>query len=265
MGFDVETVKNDLNRLLKQGNQLYLALVYNSEPEAQKEDARKYLEENGIDVKTLPDFKTRYEVWYSEALQYIKTFIPDRTNDFTALYKNEKRKEITFASYTISDAIIGLCMTRAGRIEVDKSAAAPKMQQQVSILESALKLVDSVIYSIQFSVRAELFDSELGAANELLKAGFLRASGAMCGVILEKHLSEVCEKHKISLRKKSPTINDYNEELKNAGVTDLPTWRYIQLLGDLRNLCCHDKKSEPTKDQAKDLLDGTTKICKTVY
>jgi len=145
------------------------------------------------------------------------------------------------------------------------SAAVPKMQQQVSILESALKLVDSVIYSIQFSVRAELFDSELGAANELLKAGFLRASGAMCGVILEKHLSEVCARHKISLRKKSPTINDYNEELKNAGVTDLPTWRYIQLLGDLRNLCCHDKKSEPTKDQAKDLLDGTTKICKTVY
>lgn len=265
MGFDVETVKNDLNELLKQGNQLHLSLLYNSEPEAKKEDVRKYLEENGIDVKKLPDFKTRYEVWYSEALQYIKTFIPDRTNDFIALYKNEKRKEITFASYTISDAIIGLCMTRAGRIVVDKSAAVPKMQQQVSILESALKLVDSVIYSIQFSVRAELFDSELGAANELLKAGFLRASGAMCGVILEKHLSEVCAKHKISLRKKSPTINDYNEELKNADVIDLPTWRHIQLLGDLRNLCCHDKKSEPTKDQAKDLLDGTTKICKTVY
>ena len=265
MGFDVETVKNDLNRLLKQGNQLYIALAYKSESGAKKEEARKYLEKNGIDVKKLPDFKTRYEVWYSEALQYIKTFLPDRTNDFVALYKNEKRKEITFASYTISDAIIGLCMTRAGRVEVDESAAVPKMQQQVSILESALKLVDSVIYSIQFSVRAELFDSELGAANELLKAGFLRASGAMCGVILEKHLSEVCARHKISLRKKSPTIIDYNEELKNAGVTDLPTWRYIQLLGDLRNLCCHDKKSEPTKDQAKDLLDGTTKICKTVY
>lgn len=265
MGFDVETVKNDLNELLKQGNQLHLSLLYNSAPEAKKEGIREFLEENGTDVKKLPDFKTRYEVWYSEALQYIKTFIPDRTNDFIALYKNEKRKDITFASYTISDAIIGLCMTRAGRIVADKSSAVPKMQQQVSILESALKLVDSVIYSIQFSVRAELFDSELGAANELLKVGFLRASGAMCGVILEKHLSEVCTKHKISLRKKSPTINDYNEELKNAGAIDLPTWRHIQLLGDLRNLCCHDKKSEPTKDQAKDLLDGTTKIYKTVY
>lgn len=265
MGFDVETVKTDLKRLLKQGNQLYLSLAYSTESGAQKEEAKKYLEKNGVDVKKFPDFQTEYEVWYSEALQYIKTFIPDRTNDFVALYKNEKRKELTFASYTISDAIIGLCATRAGEVVVNNRAAVPKMRQQVSILESALKLVDSVIYSIQFSVRAELFDSELIAANELLKAGFLRESGAMCGVILEKHLSEVCTKHTISLRKKSPTINDYNEELKNAGVIDLPTWRHIQLLGDLRNLCCHDKKSEPTKDQVKDLLDGTTKICKTVY
>ena len=85
MGFDVETVKNDLNRLLKQGNQLYIALAYKSESGAKKEEARKYLEKNGIDVKKLPDFKTRYEVWYSEALQYIKTFLPDRTNDFVAL------------------------------------------------------------------------------------------------------------------------------------------------------------------------------------
>lgn len=56
MGFDVETVKNDLNRLLKQGNQLYIALAYKSESGAKKEEARKYLEKNGIDVKKLPDF-----------------------------------------------------------------------------------------------------------------------------------------------------------------------------------------------------------------
>lgn len=265
MGFDVETVKTDLKRLLKQGNQLYLSLAYSTESGVKKEETQNRLGKSGVDVKELPDFQTEYEVWYSEALQYIKTFIPDRTNDFVALYKNEKRKELTSASYTISDAIIGLYATRSGEVVVNNRAAIPKMRQQVSILESVIKLVDSIIYSIQFSVRAELFDSELSAADELLKAGFLRASGAMCGVILEKHLSEVCAKHKLSLRKKSPTINDYNEELKNAGVIDLPTWRHIQLLGDLRNLCCHDKKSEPTKDQAKDLLDGTTKICKTVY
>lgn len=144
MGFDVETVKTDLKRLLKQGNQLYLSLAYSTESGAQKEETKKYLEKNGVDVKKFPDFQTEYEVWYSEALQYIKTFIPDRTNDFVALYKNEKRKELTFASYTISDAIIGLCATRAGEVVVNNRAAVPKMRQQVSILESALKLVDRV-------------------------------------------------------------------------------------------------------------------------
>ena len=248
MGFDVETVKTDLKRLLKQGNQLYLSLAYSTESGAKTEETKKYLEKNGVDVKKFPDFQTEYEVWYSEALQYIKTFIPDRTNDFVALYKNEKRKELTFASYTISDAIIGLCATRAGEVVVNNRAAVPKMRQQVSILESALKLVDSVIYSIQFSVRAELFDSELIAANELLKAGFLRASGAMCGVILEKHLSEVCTKHTISLRKKSPTINDYNEELKNAGVIDLPTWSFSVICG----ICAAmTRKANPLKIKQK--------------
>lgn len=268
MEFNVELVKKDLSRLLQEGNMLYISLAYSNVPEAAKDMNKKRIEKNGINIEDLPEFEASYEIWYSEALKYVKTFIPDRLNDFIALYKNEKRKdlkELTFASYTISDAVIGLYTTRGGEVIVDASAAVPKMRQQVSILESALSLIDSVIYSIQFSVRAELFDSELGAASELLKAGFLRASGAMCGVILEKHLSEVCANHEITFRKRDPTINDYNEELKNAGVIDLPTWRHIQFLGDLRNLCCHDKKSEPTKDQAKDLLDGTTKICKTVY
>ena len=43
------------------------------------------------------------------------------------------------------------------------------------------------------------------------------------------------------------------------------TRRHIQLLGDIRNLCDHDKKQEPTKDQVQTLIDGTDKIIKTVF
>lgn len=75
MGFDVETVKTDLKRLLKQGNQLYLSLAYSTESGAQKEETKKYLEKNGVDVKKFPDFQTEYEVWYSEALQYTMTCV----------------------------------------------------------------------------------------------------------------------------------------------------------------------------------------------
>lgn len=265
MGISVDDVKSGLKDLIKRGRKLEIALFYESQMGEAKAVAEKGFIEQGIDITKLPQFKRDYEVWYSEALRFVNQFIPDRLTDFKSLYKNEKRKEIDFLTYTISDAIIDLIVTRAGTTIVSANAAVPKMQQQTAILKSILKLVDSKIYSINFSIRSDLFDSELVAANELLKAGFLRAAGAMCGVLLEKHLAQVCLQHDITLKKKSPTINDFNEELKNATVIDLPTWRHIQLLGDLRNLCCHDKSSEPTKDQANDLLTGTTKIIKTVF
>ena len=242
MGFSVEDVKKSLEDLIDRGDLLVMALGYESSEKEQKKKFESYIKAKGLEVSQLPSFNSNYEVWYSEALQYVKKFIPDRTNDFIILYKNEKRKEITYSTYTISDAIIGVTITLGSVTKADPRGALPKLIQQNSILKSALKLVDSVIFSISFSIRADLFDSELDAAKELLKSGFLRAAGAMSGVVLEKHLAQVCMQHGISLKKKSPAINDYNEELKTASVIDLPTWRHIQLLGDLRNLCCHDKK-----------------------
>lgn len=260
-----KAAKESLNSLIQQGRILYYSLVYEELPPEKKETFLPALKENGISPDQLVTFNLNYEEWYSEALLSVKMYIPDRLNDFVQLYKNEKRKSLDYLTYTISDAIVGITASRGMERIVGRDAAAPKMLQQASILSSAMKLVDSVIYSMSFSIRADLFDSELDAASELLKAGFLRASGAMCGVVLEKHLAQVCLQHGIALKKKSPTINDYNEELKNASVIDLPTWRHIQLLGDLRNLCCHDKSVEPTKEQANNLLTGTIKISKTVY
>lgn len=265
MGFNVEDVKQSLNDLIVRGKRLYHALNYATAEKEQKKELEISYKKNGIVLSELPAFDTSYEVWYSEALQYVKKFIPDRINDFILLYRNDKRKEITAATYTISDAVLGMKLVRGVVIEAEPKNVLPRLLQQISILSSAIKLIDSVIYSMSFSIRADLFDSELDAASQLLKSGFLRAAGAMCGVVLEKHLSQVCIQHEVSLTKKSPTIGDYNDALKDASVIDLPTWRYIQHLGDLRNLCCHDKKTEPSKEQASDLLAGTIKITKTVF
>ena len=107
--------------------------------------------------------------------------------------------------------------------------------------------------------------SELDAARELLKNGFLRASGAICGVILEKHLGQVCTNHSLSLRKKNPAINDYNQLLKDENVIDVPTWRLIQRLADIRNLCDHNKEREPKKDETEDLINGVDKVIKELF
>ena len=75
-------------------------------------------------------------------------------------------------------------------------------------------------------------------------------------MILEGHLQRVTENHNIAIRKKNPTIADLNDPLKNARVYDNPTWRKIQLLADIRNLCSHKKSREPTDDEVVDLISG---------
>ncbi|HEY4213158.1 MAG TPA: hypothetical protein VGM84_16885 [Steroidobacteraceae bacterium] len=82
--------------------------------------------------------------------------------------------------------------------------------------------------------------------------------------MLEKHLLQVCDDHKISIAKKNPPIGDLNEQLKASGVIDVPQWRHITLLADIRNLCDHNKKVDPTNDQVSDLINGADKVLKTV-
>jgi hypothetical protein len=122
----------------------------------------------------------------------------------------------------------------------------------------------SSLFDLKQLVQADLFDSELDAASELNKNKFTRAAGAVAGVVLEKHLCVVCDNHNLKLTKKNPTINDFNELLKANNTIDVPMWRFIQHLGDLRNLCDHNKSKEPSSQDVTDLIDGVKKISKNL-
>ena len=87
----------------------------------------------------------------------------------------------------------------------------------------------------------------------------------MAGVVLEKRLGQASENHRLKIAKKAPTIADYNNALKEADVVDIAQWRFIQHLADIRNLCDHDKKTEPTRDQVEDLIAGVRKTIKTLF
>lgn len=240
-----------------------------------KKDGYKLLESFAIEYgiieqpkekSNLPNFRVFYQKWYSKSYLVVKQFLPDRLPDFINLYKLDKRKEINYSTYTISDALIDITITNAlGEIKVAPKYAITKLQQQINIIASVLDVLDSGLNNIQQLLQSDIFDSEIDTSKELLKKGFIRAAGAICGVILEKHFSTVVDSHSLSLSKKNPTISDYNELLKNQNIIDIPTWRHIQLLGDIRNLCDHDRKKEPTKDQVQILIDGTDKIIKTVF
>lgn len=252
-------LEQELDRLVATGELIYWAMA--DDLGKLDEGSHKQLDEQGI---KLPKFKAKYDSWYSVALRVVAQVVPDRLPDFIAQYKNEKRKEIDYLTYTISDYLLGLKTTRGYETVVDTAAALPKMERQVAILRAAKAVFKSSLADIAEVLQADLFDSELEAAAELCKRGFVRGAGAIAGVVLEKHLAHVRDAHGIKQAKKNPSINDLNQFLKDNSVIDTAKWRFIQHLTDLRNLCDHKKEREPTKDDVAELIEGVSKVIKTV-
>lgn len=266
---NIDRYKSDLEALIQRGEQIHLALQKECFTDAFEKQVKKQLGDKAKEfVKALPSFAEAYQPWYSESRALIKQLLPDRLADFCRHYEKPKpRKEITYENYRIEDCLQGLNVTRGWEKEkvVGPDAAIPHMRQQMAILRSVKARFESSLFDIRQLVQADLFDSELEAAAELAKQKFLRAAGAVAGVVLERHLLQVCENHGAKVGKKHPGIADLNNVLKEGGVVDVPQWRFIQHLADIRNLCDHEKRIEPTVDQVNDLIAGVGKITKTLF
>ncbi len=267
MGTNLERFKDDLKKLIHTGRRLELAIKHECFPETIEALLREELGEKTTEfLKELPRFNEKYQRWYSEALALLRQLLPDRVADFMRHYEKPKgRKDITNENYRIEDYLQGVNVTRGLEKIVGPNAAIPHIQQQLAIVEAAQARFDSSLFDIRQLVQADLLDSELVAAEELAKHKFLRAAGALAGVVLERHLAQVCKDHQLGIPKKNPTISDFNESLKAAEVIDVPQWRFIQHLADIRNLCDHGRKADPTAEHIIDLLAGVKKITKTVY
>ncbi len=268
MATNLDRFKKDLEALADRGKKLLYAMLNESNnADFVKQMRVVYKEKADEEINSLPNFKIAYQTWYSESLAVVKQILPDRVDDFVRHYQKPKgRKNIDFESYRIEDYLQGLQVTRGypQEVVVNSSAAIPQFEQQRAILRAAQARFESSLYEIRQLVQADLLDSEIEAAEVLSKHKFARAAGALAGVVIEKHLAQVCLNHAVVIAKKNPTISDFNEALKAAGVTDIPQWRFIQHLADIRNLCDH-AKAEPKPEQVTDLLEGTKKITKTLF
>lgn len=267
---NLEKYKKDLDALISDGEALQCAMQKESIPEEFEKAYKKVLKGKYEEfIKKIPRFAGKYQEWYSVSLALIKKLMPDRVSDFTKLYERPKanRKEITHDNYTVEDYLFGLTVTRGWEktTVVGPSAAIPRFEQQLNILKSVKQRFVSSLFDIKQLVQADLFDCELKAAEELNKKGFMRGAGAIAGVVLEKHLEQVSESHKLTTGKKNPGINDYNQLLKDNDIIEVKNWRFIQRLADLRNLCDHNKKDEPEKEEIEELISGVEKVTKTIF
>jgi len=232
---NVEKYKKDINYLIKKGEKILLQLK---------------------NSRHLDWFRKEYEIWYSESLSLIKIVLPNRAADFERYY------------YQKRESCLKDCIIYESKfddfLENTAEKASILFENQLGIVKSAKKRFESSLFDIRQLIQNDLFDSELDAARELNKKGFVRGAGAIAGVVLESHLSQVCENHKIKITKKNPTINDFNQKLYDNDVIELKDFKFIQYLANLRNLCDHKKKKEPTREDIEELIEGVEKVTKTI-
>ena len=240
-----DAIKEEIQELVVKGNEIWKALS-------------RYGDDN--DRECFRFFHQEYEKWYSKAHSIVKQILPDRLKDFIELYKRDNRKTLSAETYCINDALRDLSVAYS----FEPSDASELVLQQVTILDSCLERFDSKVYDINSLVQADLFDSEIESAEHLKDKGFLRAAGAICGVVIEKHLSKLINDRSLMLKKRNPSIADYNDILKDSAYGTVE-WRKIQHLGDIRNLCDHNKEREPMKSEIEELISGTKWLIKTVF
>lgn len=263
---NLDRFKSDLNNLIAVGAKLTLDLRYRAIA-----DERELNETESANAKEVEGaFESEYQNFYTQALALIRQLIPERLGEFEKLYECEpRRKSIGQSNYSIQDWLNGI-RSSTNSITGEKGfndfgVILMRFSTQYAILRSCESRFESSLFDIKQLVQADLLDSELESAAELIKRGFLRGAGAICGVVLEKHLAQVLDNHSISTRKKAPSINDFNELLKKNGIIDVPLWRQIQRFGDIRNLCDHNKERDPSKEELEELVNGVEKITKTLF
>lgn len=96
------------------------------------------------------------------------------------------------------------------------------------------------LISIKSLVQAELFDSELEQAKELLNSGYQLAAAVIAGIVLETALRDLCDRNNIPHGK----LDKMNADLAKIGFYNKLQQKRITALADIRNCAAHGKPEE---------------------
>ena len=101
--------------------------------------------------------------------------------------------------------------------------------------------------SIKNLIQAEVFESELEQAQELLDKGYKLSAAVIAGVVLETALRDSCDQEGIAHGK----LDKMNAELAKSGKYNKLQQKRITALADIRNNAAHGKPDNFTDEDVK--------------
>ena len=192
-----------------------------------------------------PSFHRAYQQWVSSSRVLIAKNNPSRLDEFDESYKQTK------------NMLSGRHISKRSQFQLQE-----EIDKQLDLLATIPNHLRYSLYDIELEAYSAVINDGLQVAEKLLSKGFLRPAGSFAGVLLERHLKTLLKKHVPPINfRKNATISPLNDACKST-IYDSATWRKVQYLADLRNICAHDKAKEPTKLQVTELIAGVSSILK---
>ena len=219
--------------------------------------------------KQFTEFGYDYQKWFSKAKLVIRFISSEREQEFLKYYSSQNEYDYPIQSY-IEDKGVPSPFALYDETSQEKKDSEKvdmtkqNLTNQLQIFSSLESLLESSYHNLELSLFSDIESAELSEAIELIKIN-IRAAGALAGVVLESHLKHVAKKHKLDIDTNNSTISSINDKLKEKSIYGIAVWRKTQHLNDIRNLCSHKKKEEPTMEQVKELIDGTDSIVKQIF
>jgi hypothetical protein len=99
-------------------------------------------------------------------------------------------------------------------------------------------------------IQAEVFDTQLEQAEELLIAGYEMAAAVVAGVVLETNVRQMCVDRGIGTGK----LDKMNADLAKAGAYNSLVQKRVTALAGIRNAAAHGETTAFSKDDVKGMI-----------
>jgi hypothetical protein len=238
--------------------------------DSKEEELRKIIEDyekeniHEIANEHSKKFSECYLSWFFTVSNCIKYLYPEKYNEFINCYYNisttEKRSPI---NYKISNYLNNEQLSKIKTINYYDEYKRINIVYncfnfQKLIVKAIIDNFDSVSFNYEKETYMTFQEENIDSVQELFDNDFLRAAGALCGVIIEKHLkTKLLPFDKDAFTSKKLTLQPLNEACKTNNIYTTTEFKKIIHLTDLRNLCDHKNTIGPTKEQVQELIDGT--------
>lgn len=112
------------------------------------------------------------------------------------------------------------------------------------------------LFNARGLIQAEVFDSVLEQANELLNSGYKDPACVIAGVAIETTLKELCTRNGVPHSK----LDRMNADLCKAGVYNLGMQKQVTAWAERRNKAAHGEWNDYTAADVADMIHGANRL-----